>query len=122
MRHAFRLLAVLLVVTGCGRSDDQRELASAIEKQYHTPVTVRRSDSTHLMVILHGLPDAVAGEDSTRKMAFARTLAGYAKAHYAKRSELADIGVVFVGTPKGQSFMVATQGNGPYRFTVSELP
>jgi hypothetical protein len=121
MRRSLRLFTMMLVVTGCTRSDAQRELASALEQQYHTPATVRRSDSTHLMVILHGLPDAAPDQDSG-KAAFARTVASYAKAHYSKRSELTGIGVVFVGTAQGQPVMVATQGNGPFHFASSELP
>lgn len=122
MRRSLRLSVLVLVITACIRSDEQRDLAAALEQQYHEPATVRRSDSSHLMVILHGVPDAVVGRDSSEKKAFARTVAGYAKAHYVKRAALTNIGVIFVGTPKGQSIMVATQGNGPYRFAVSELP
>jgi hypothetical protein len=122
MRRSLRLLPVLLVVAACARSDEQRDLAAALEQQYHTSATVRRSDSTQLMVILHGLPDSAIDRDSSGKAAFARTVASYAKAHYARRSELTNVGVVFVGTAQGQPVMVATPGNGPFRFATSELP
>jgi hypothetical protein len=74
------------------------------------------------MIILHGLPDTLLEAGTGKKQAFARAVAGYAKSHYAKRSVLSNVGVIFVATPKGQSMMVATQGNGPYQFASSELP
>jgi hypothetical protein len=122
MRRLLRLCGVLLVITGCIRSDEQRDLAAALEQQYHAPATVRRADTSHLMVIFHGLPDTVLEQDSSGKAAFARTVAAYAKDHYAKRSELTSVDVVFVGTAEGRPVMVATQGNGPFRFAASELP
>lgn len=122
MHRSLRRVAVLLALAACRHANALEALESSVEQQYHMPVTVREPDTTRLMISLHGLPDSLVQADTGKKQAFARSVAGFAKVHYARRSALSNIGVVFVATPKGESFMVATQGNGPYQFASSELP
>jgi hypothetical protein len=121
MPYSRCILGVLLAVTACAASNDLRGVAKAVEKEYHTPARVSLPDSTRLAVTFDGVPDQAWELDSAGKVAFARTVAGYARAHYPKRSEVTNVMVVFAAR-SGGGLVVATEGNGPFQFTAGELP
>lgn len=114
-------LAGALSAVGCADLKDIMAVAGAVEKQYHMPVNVNLNNGSHLAITFQNASLESMKLDSTGADGFARNVASFAKAHYAKRAELEDVSVVFARVSSAGPLTV-TRTDAPYVFKASELP
>jgi hypothetical protein len=114
-------LAALVAAAGCDDLKDIMAVAGAVEKQYHMPVHVNLNNGSHLAITFQNASLESMKLDSTGADGFARNVAAFAKAHYAKQAELEDVSVVFARVSSAGPLTV-TRTDAPYVFKASELP
>jgi len=114
-------MAGVLAAVGCADLKDIMAVAGAVEKQYHMPVNVNLNNHSHLAITFQNASLESMKLDSTGVDGFARNVASFAKAHYAKRAELEDVSVVFARVSSTGPLTV-TRTDAPYVFKASELP
>ena len=108
------------LAVGCAGVRDAATFADAVEARFHVPASVFINNGTHLRVTFRNAPAAVIA-DSTRRAAFAREVAVFAKHAYPHPETLADVTVAFAAV-RSAGPVTLTQTDAPYRWTLAELP
>ena len=115
------LLCSLLLLPACGGLKDAMDLSASIETAYGVSAVVTVSNARHLSITLGSpSPDSLAAHES-RRAAFARTVAAFAKTHYSGTARLEDITVSFDTTGHTVPIPILRTG-APYRFPIGTLP
>ena len=120
MRQSLGISLVLVVLGACGKFNAARDVEKALEARYQTPARVH-IDSGRLAVTFEGMPEEAIKADSAGKVAFARAVAGFAKARAPKPAELTTVVVSFAAIGNGP-VMIRLPGSGPFEFAVASLP
>jgi hypothetical protein len=118
--RTFALLGLVISGLGCADFKAMSGLANALHDEYGVAVGVNVSNDTELTITFP--QDAIdrLKLDSAGTEEFARTVATFAKAHYAKSAGLAHIRVASVQSTRVGALKMTRTG-GPYSFAVGEL-
>ena len=110
---------VLILLGACGMFNPARDVEQALEARYQTPARVH-IDSGRLAVTFEGMPEEAIKTDSAGKVAFARTVADFAKTRAPTPTQLTTVVVSFAAIGKGP-VMIRLPGSGPFEFAARDL-
>jgi hypothetical protein len=122
MRILSLLAASMAVVTvGCADIRDLGSLSGQLAQEFHAPASLNLSNGSHLRITFQNLPPGMYASADSGRQQFARDVARFAKAHYAKASQLQDITIAFTQVTNAGPVSV-TRSDAPYSFPVRDLP
>jgi hypothetical protein len=121
MRHSrYVALAILLTASACGDLKDIMAVSTAVQEHYHMPASINLNNGSHLAITFQNASVQSLKLDSAGLDGFARGVAAFAKAHYAKAPQLEDVTVAFA-TVSSTGPLTVTRTEAPYRYRASEL-
>lgn len=112
--------AAIALAVACADLKALMDVASAIQDKYHMPASINVNNGTHMAITFQNADVASMKLDSAGMYDFARGVAAFAKAHYAKGSELEAVSVGFA-TVSSTGPITVTRRDAPYEFRAAEL-
>jgi ferric-dicitrate binding protein FerR (iron transport regulator) len=119
--HRIAAIAFGVALVGCGTMGDLREvmaLQAAVSKQYGEQTAINLSNGSLLTVTFQN--SRYADLPSSERNDFARGVAEFAFAHYARRDSLRSVSVGFRSVKSAGGFSLSTT-DAPYSWPAGEL-